>query len=1037
MTTLNILHLSDLHFSLKNNNQSTFIRLPLFNDFRNLHNLVGNIDYVIISGDLVHNPDEEDVYLRLYDVIAEIATILTIPLEHFIICPGNHDVHRSQLRANSVFRAGLSPHAADTSYISEIYNSGQLAQYAATISRGFFEFSEYISAPWSDPFISVRNYPSGPTFISMNTATFCGLEGSAADRGKLFVPLAAIDSALTRVSREHPIFFVHHHPLGEMNEAHERAIKASFRIWDGTSFFGHIHSPIPTVESSAGGTITQMQSGALYEQNERFRGYSIYSYDSVIQARRIVYRTFFERGEFDEGVNVARHGVYFPTAHDEHAWYKRKPEYKRAQLEAFLQTVVRAEIRVEFNSALADQGLEETFVFPPFRYVDVGTAAREDGLDGIDRPFREHMLRDGLEHIVAFFPQEAGGTSFLRHLALNMCAAPAEFADCRIPMYVDLKGQKSFAAAVTRALRQAYPSIDDALFGWKAREQDQPFLVLVDNAEPESDASRDWITEAYRQFPKARFVIAARTSLAQSRVRPEFDLPFPYRAITLAPLGRREVRQLVGKVTLPEGLNKNLIVDDITARFSALGVPLTAPLIVIYLMIVQVKGRYAPINASTVIENFVEILLQKADTSKIFRDELDFGEQLSLLTRICEEMVRRSFRCMTHNELISLVTGFYMEIGIDRNADMVVSHFLERKIFESVDRNIYIKYQFVFSYLVARRMGESPEFRSFVLDYSRYGEYVQEIDIYCGLSRGDDQTLEIIARHYAQSKAEIVDDIISYMSNGEIETFELPRVDDPREFASKIAHEILADDGGQNENSDTIDDPMLRSDQFVQYMQRPELQPKLFKWIQGLQAYSVAVKNLELIPAASKSHHLQVVLNGWGEATALATKVVALCLETEVVTIAGVKIRFVIGKAIDGQILRAILIAVPRIISYYSRIFLASDKLQKQLRTADVNMIGDFIRTGILLDLRVEGYIKEVNRFLDGVADSSFMTEITLAKLRDSYFRFGVGRSDADKFRQLIAETYATVVGAKGEERTRTISRVMQDVEKRRLTQSR
>jgi 3',5'-cyclic AMP phosphodiesterase CpdA len=269
------IHLSDLHFSHDDVSQHNFLRGPLTDSLRRLKDEIGSIDSVIVSGDLVNNPDEADVYLRLLDFLDEVSTAVSAPIETFVFCPGNHDVSRRALEEHSTFRGGLIPHLDDQNYLCNLYQKGRLSAYATAIQASFFAFCDLLGHPWEDPFYCLRTVGEVQC-LCLNTAFYCSYTGSKEDRGQLWVPATTVDSALARAS-DAPLYAICHHPLSELRDSCERVVKPILSRASRCIFFGHVHDAIPVHEVQPGSQCLYLQSGALYEKTDYFRGYSIYS----------------------------------------------------------------------------------------------------------------------------------------------------------------------------------------------------------------------------------------------------------------------------------------------------------------------------------------------------------------------------------------------------------------------------------------------------------------------------------------------------------------------------------------------------------------------------------------------------------------------------------------------------------------------------------------------------------------------------------------------------------------------------------------
>jgi DNA repair exonuclease SbcCD nuclease subunit len=101
---INILHLSDLHFNLFEEEDAATSRDELLDELINQLNEVIRTDktwapdYIVVSGDITYNSDPTEYeYAKVFfnKVLDSIRPYNKLSLKNFIICPGNHDKKRN------------------------------------------------------------------------------------------------------------------------------------------------------------------------------------------------------------------------------------------------------------------------------------------------------------------------------------------------------------------------------------------------------------------------------------------------------------------------------------------------------------------------------------------------------------------------------------------------------------------------------------------------------------------------------------------------------------------------------------------------------------------------------------------------------------------------------------------------------------------------------------------------------------------------------------------------------------------------------
>ena len=93
---MNILHITDFHYSKETKYQAAQLRL-IDSFIDSLGKIKTKIDYVFFTGDLVFSGESiEDFYAVKKLFIDRICQELKLSINEILLCPGNHDVFRGQ-----------------------------------------------------------------------------------------------------------------------------------------------------------------------------------------------------------------------------------------------------------------------------------------------------------------------------------------------------------------------------------------------------------------------------------------------------------------------------------------------------------------------------------------------------------------------------------------------------------------------------------------------------------------------------------------------------------------------------------------------------------------------------------------------------------------------------------------------------------------------------------------------------------------------------------------------------------------------------
>jgi 3',5'-cyclic AMP phosphodiesterase CpdA len=223
---MRLVHITDLHYTRGNAFQRALIT-SLLNDLKKLHDSGYVPDFLLFSGDLVNNPDEDKIYEEFEaNFLRPVLDALRLSLHEVVLCPGNHDVSRRAISEWSDERRKLvEAMTCDQTRLEKHLQAPPTRAYASALSAGFFDLAARCGHPWSNPFVHHYSFPAKKTsFIALNTGYGCGLEGSQHDRGKLAVSANQVLTAFQQKPEDHGVVSLMHHTMADLTEASTRVL---------------------------------------------------------------------------------------------------------------------------------------------------------------------------------------------------------------------------------------------------------------------------------------------------------------------------------------------------------------------------------------------------------------------------------------------------------------------------------------------------------------------------------------------------------------------------------------------------------------------------------------------------------------------------------------------------------------------------------------------------------------------------------------------------------------------------------------------
>jgi hypothetical protein len=356
------------------------------------------------------------------------------------------------------------------------------------------------------------------------------------------------------------------------------------------------------------------------------------------------YRTYYvDRQVFNVGTNVEKDGKFYKTDNARKCFFSTSPTMPNNDIVRDWLVQSCNSIITQFDETMTGGSLLQTFIDP---VIDRPKQSEDEDTDSaFEKTFTVSNILESNRHIVIACDHEYGGTSLLRYLCIQFYAKCTEIPRLNefpiVAAMFDARRLRHYPARISRAIKGSLPESSDPSLKLQSLHEGGRLVLLVDDFDPADAAHANSLEALKSEFPKARLIIAAKLArfIAEDYTRPNINID-KFIFLQVKPFNRRRVRHLVEKWQLPAYYQTDSVVEELNVRFRALGIPLTPVYVVIYLSCLKGVRGYTPINSSTIIEQFVELVLEKYKPIYAFRSAFDYKNQIDYLSAIAEYMCR-------------------------------------------------------------------------------------------------------------------------------------------------------------------------------------------------------------------------------------------------------------------------------------------------------------------------------------------------------------------------------------------------------------
>lgn len=757
---IRIIHLSDFHLNKKNlEDWNYFIRDSFLDELKKI-NQEALIDLLVLTGDLIDKGGMsfgsiEEAFLEFNrQIISPILSSLNLPINRFLIIPGNHDL--SQKADKEYVDLGLRTYFDSSEKIQDFIKNGKTGDYEGFERvKAFKDFEQtlYAGIPScelscfdSNFILDIKDKKIGVSCLNSSWRCY----ESKKDKGLILVGDTQIASANSYIKNCDLKIALIHHPYDWINEIERKVIHNHLHSNYNLMFVGHVHEGETSVETNyAGSLFVNVAPGALTDIRSDSRrysnGFTIVDYKEENKIVTCNFRRYnHHTKKFVDNTDLGDNGF----SSFDIPLQGRLKQIKSAQ--DHLKTIIDVrfdemnEHLISFGSDLGPKTIKDSFILP-FISQNFFEEKEEGVLEENHLSIQDILNSDA--DLLFFGAKEAGKTMLLYRL-IHEYVERFEFKKV-VPVYLDFLeiGNRDIENCIKNYLSCSIDDLNSLL-------ENRDLILLIDNLQwdlTEFSAQIKKLTkfkEKYILNRKNKRIKIIATAFAEINgvIPSDFELPgFGFDIYFIETLNTKQIKGIIGKwISAKDSGDIDRRLEKIVESFKSFALPRTAMSVSLFLWSMENKDR-KPINNATLLDIFLEIVLEKIQGDEIYREKFDVENKMMLLAHIASKMLDKKLDnyCLHYADLVKVVDDYLTkEVGFEFDSQRLVDYFLNRKIFVKFQRNkVKFRYDCFFKFFLAKRMVYNEEFKELILEEERYHNFVGEIDYLTGLVRSDKKLL--------------------------------------------------------------------------------------------------------------------------------------------------------------------------------------------------------------------------------------------------------------------------------------------------------
>lgn len=761
MGKINILHLSDLHFSERGKVDINRIRDGLLIDLRKLEKDEGvKPQLIFFTGDLIGKGQnhEAEFKLALDEFIRPLLKALSLTDSGLFIVPGNHEVDRTKLK--ELLEAGLTDKLTDRNSLHKFYNYPDPDE-KKMLEMKLSAYGEFKANFKNKPIETNYYYDVFKTTISninfgivcLNSAWRCLNDDK--DEGRLIIGAEILEKAASVIKDCDIKIAISHHSFDMLTRWDKEDVQSAMVRYIDLFFVGHIHKSDFEHMQRLMGRVYVSTCAPLF--SDKFpSGYSLLSLDLENKRLLAYLRRWYPggRNEFAEETEKCDKGLKIIDD------FTCRNEMRNDLLEIFkirhkLVQQNECSLIIIPLDTLKDIGIYDVFVQPII--TDTSNFVNKTNKQAFDL----NDLLAGIDNLIFFGGKESGKTFLLNYIK-DEIFRNSKFEDI-IPVYIEFS--KLPKNNVTSIIKD---NIVPFLEGNCEKDKIKKYLdlgkivIIIDDYNDLNDDDREKRVEVLYEFskiyPKCRYIFSMNENLSQTFREESLRLNELFKAKNyyISPFNTSKIRELISKWRqYSPKIDVDKMVEQIVYCFRQFQIPVTPMAVTLFIGVLFRGGGKKNIkNEAYLIENYLQTILEKIYIKE--DSEFDFQEKESFLAHIAYRMVEKNKFDWEKNEFEKEKIDYFDFLDQDVPSPNVFKELFDKGILQENNQKIYFNCKAWFNFFLAKKMQKEKAKMYEILNRPDYLRYETAIGYKAGLDRNDSELLKEIDLRTSQALKRIM-----------------------------------------------------------------------------------------------------------------------------------------------------------------------------------------------------------------------------------------------------------------------------------------